>query len=80
MPKGDYQRKLRRVDYSKKEIAERLFCAENTVDSRIKQLCKDYDLPEGIFKRDGANGLNFFPPEFVTFLTSVCLSFLQMKK
>lgn len=37
MPKGDYQRKLRRVDYSKKEIAERLFCAENTVDSRIKQ-------------------------------------------
>ena len=68
MPKGDYQRKLRRVDYSKKEIAERLFCAENTVDSRIKQLCKDYDLPEGIFKRDGANGLNFFPPEYTPIL------------
>lgn len=68
MPKGEYQRKLRRVDYSKKEIAERLFCAENTVDSRIKQLCKDYDLPEGIFKRDGANGLNFFPPEYTPIL------------
>lgn len=64
MPKGDYQRKLRRIDYSKKEIADQLNCSENTVDSRIKQLCKDYGLPEGMFKRDGANGTNFFPPEY----------------
>lgn len=68
MPKGKYQRKLRRVDYSKKEVADQLHCAENTVDSRIKQLCKDYDLPEGFFKRDGYDGLNFFPPEYTPLL------------
>lgn len=68
MPKGDYQRKLRRIDYSKKEIADQLNCSENTVDSRIKQLCKDYGLPEGMFKRDGANGTNFFPPEYTPLL------------
>ena len=68
MPKGEYQRKLRRVDYSKKEVADQLHCAENTVDSRIKQLCKDYDLPEGFFKRDGYDGLNFFPPEYTPLL------------
>lgn len=68
MPKGEYQRKLRKIDYSKKEVADRLHCAENTVDSRIKQLCKDYDLPEGFFKRDGYDGLNFFPPEYTPLL------------
>lgn len=68
MPKGEYQRKLRKIDYSKKEVADRLHCAENTVDSKIKQLCKDYDLPEGFFKRDGYDGLNFFPPEYTPLL------------
>lgn len=68
MPKGQYQRKLRRVDYSKNEIAAQLNVGETTVDSRIAQFCKDYNLPDGMFKRDGGDGLNFFPPEYTPLL------------
>ena len=54
------------VSYTHLDVYKRQ--AENTVDSKIKQLCKDYDLPEGFFKRDGYDGLNFFPPEYTPLL------------
>lgn len=71
MSKGEYQRNLRRVDYTKSEIAERLYVTENAVDDRIKKFCSNYGLDKGFFKRDGESGLNFFAPEFTPLLIAV---------
>ena len=71
MSKGNYQRKLRRIDYSKAEIAEKLNVVETSVDAKIDNLCDAYGLKKGFFKRDGEKGPNFFAPEFTPILVSL---------
>ncbi len=64
-------RKERRIDYTKKEISERLNIAETSVDYQLTKLCKlyqQYGLSVSDFKRDGESGRNFFPPDYTELL------------
>lgn len=66
--KGTYQRKIRRIDYSKEEVEQMAGCAGSTLDDKIKRFCKYYDLPNGAFKQVDHTGRNFFPPEYTPLL------------
>ena len=68
MGRGQYQRKLRRIDYSKEEVAKMANCASSTLDDKIKKFCETYGFPEGAFKQVDHTGRNFFPPEYTPLL------------
>ena len=62
-------RKGRRINYSRKELAEYLHCAETSVDYRLKKLSDYYDkLDSSSFKKEIDNNRNFFPPEYAPLL------------
>ncbi|MCR5176771.1 MAG: hypothetical protein K6C05_07945 [Anaerovibrio sp.] len=63
------ERKGRRINYSRKELAEYLHCSENAVDDRLKRITDYYDkLDETSFKKETDNNRNFFPPEYTPIL------------
>ena len=54
-------RKGRRINYSRKELAEYLHCAETSVDYRLKKISDYYDkLDSSSFKKEIDNNRNFF--------------------
>lgn len=62
-------RKGRRINYSRKELAEYLHCAETSVDYRLKKISDYYDkLDSSSFKKEIDNNRNFFPPEYAPLL------------
>lgn len=62
-------RKGRRINYSRKELAEYLRCAETSVDYRLKKISDYYDkLDSSSFKKEIDNNRNFFPPEYAPLL------------
>lgn len=62
-------RKGRRINYSRKELAEYLHCAETSVDYRLKKISDYYDkLNSSSFKKEIDNNRNFFPPEYAPLL------------
>lgn len=62
-------RKGRRINYSRKELAEYLHCAETSVDYRLKKIYDYYDkLDSSSFKKEIDNNRNFFPPEYAPLL------------
>lgn len=65
----------RRIDYSKREIAEALNVAENTVDYRIKNMCDYYGISPEVFKRYGGESRNFFPVDYTSVLILLLKSF-----
>lgn len=65
----------RRIDYTKREIAEALNVAENTVDYRIKNMCDYYGIKPEIFKRYGGETRNFFPVDYTSLLILLLKSF-----
>lgn len=67
--KKNPERKGRRINYSRRELAEYLHCSENAVDDRLKRINEYYDkLNENSFKKETDNNRNFFPPEYTPFL------------
>lgn len=59
----------RRINYSRKELAEYLHCAETSVDYRLKKISDYYDkLDSSSFKKEIDNNRNFFPPEYAPLL------------
>lgn len=65
----------RRIDYTKREIAEALNVAENTVDYRIKNMCDYYGIKPEVFKRYGGESRNFFPVDYTSLLILLLKSF-----
>ena len=62
-------RKGRRINYSRKELAEYMHCAETSVDYRLKKISDYYDkLDSSSFKKEIDNNRNFFPPEYAPLL------------
>lgn len=62
-------RKGCRINYSRKELAEYLHCAETSVDYRLKKISDYYDkLDSSSFKKEIDNNRNFFPPEYAPLL------------
>lgn len=62
-------RKGRRINYSRKELAEYLHCAETSVDYSLKKISDYYDkLDSSSFKKEIDNNRNFFPPEYAPLL------------
>lgn len=57
------------LNYSRKELAEYLHCAETSVDYRLKKISDYYDkLDSSSFKKEIDNNRNFFPPEYAPLL------------
>lgn len=65
----------RRIDYTKREIAEALNVSENTVDYQIKNMCEFYGIKPEIFKRYGGESRNFFPLDYTSLLILLLKSY-----
>lgn len=61
-------RKERRIDYTKKDIADYIFCSESSVDNKIAEFYRNYGIDELLFKRSDSEKWNFFPPEYTPLL------------
>ena len=61
------EKKQRRIDFTKEEMAQMSHCAVSTFDERLKKAADKYEFNKDDFKRDGTR-YNFFPPEYAPLL------------